>query len=139
MRAWLVIALLIPVCAFGHSGRTNDQGCHNDKKHGGYHCHSSSMSTPENTQPSNGNGAGQIERDDNGRIKRSSSAKTAFKKSHPCPVNGSYKGSCNGYVIDHVFPLACGGADDPSNMQWQSEVEGKAKDKWERDGCELRH
>jgi hypothetical protein len=34
-------------------------------------------------------------------------------------------------VIDHVRPLACGGADDPSNMQWQTIEEGKAKDKWE--------
>jgi hypothetical protein len=40
-----------------------------------------------------------------------------------------------GYVIDHVKPLACGGADAPSNMQWQTVAEGKAKDKTERVGC----
>jgi hypothetical protein len=28
------------------------------------------------------------------------------------------------------------GADDPSNMQWQSTAEAKAKDKWERKGCQ---
>jgi hypothetical protein len=40
-----------------------------------------------------------------------------------------------GYVVDHVVPLACGGADSPSNMQWQIKAEAKAKDKWERKGC----
>jgi hypothetical protein len=40
-----------------------------------------------------------------------------------------------GHVVDHIIPLACGGADAPSNMQWQTIAEGKAKDKWERKGC----
>jgi 5-methylcytosine-specific restriction endonuclease McrA len=35
-------------------------------------------------------------------------------------------------VIDHVVPLSRGGADAPSNMQWQTVREAKAKDKWER-------
>jgi len=68
-------------------------------------------------------------------IKRSQSAKVAFKASHPCPANGATKGPCKGYVIDHIKPLACGGADKPENMQWQTVAEGKAKDKWERKGC----
>ncbi|WP_427500783.1 HNH endonuclease signature motif containing protein [Methylomonas sp. MED-D] len=66
---------------------------------------------------------------------RSQAAKEAFKREHPCPANGANHGPCPGYVIDHVTPLACGGADDPSNMQWQTEAEGKAKDKWERKDC----
>jgi hypothetical protein len=38
-------------------------------------------------------------------------------------------------VIDHIEPLACGGADSPANMQWQTVAEAKQKDKWERQGC----
>ena len=66
---------------------------------------------------------------------RSQKAKDEFKYSHPCPSNGNNHGACPGYVIDHITALACGGADEPSNMQWQSVAEGKAKDKWERKGC----
>jgi len=66
---------------------------------------------------------------------RSQEAKDAFKYSHPCPSNGNNHGACPGYVIDHIHALACGGADSPENMQWQSVAEGKAKDKWERKGC----
>ena len=40
-----------------------------------------------------------------------------------------------GHVVDHKVPLACGGADAPSNMQWQTTGEAKAKDKVERQGC----
>ncbi len=71
------------------------------------------------------------ERDSHG-IKRSAAARDAFKRQQPCPANGKTSGSCPGYVIDHVKPLECGGADNPSNMQWQTIAEGKAKDKTER-------
>ncbi len=71
-------------------------------------------------------------RDSNGRIKRSLSAKHAFMLTHPCPSTGSTSGRCQGYVIDHIKPLATGGADDPSNMQWQTIQEAKEKDKIER-------
>jgi len=40
-----------------------------------------------------------------------------------------------GCVVDHIIPLACGGADAPSNMQWQTVAEAKAKDKTERFAC----
>ncbi len=77
-----------------------------------------------------------VVRDANGKIHRSESAKNDFKRQHPCPANGHTSGSCQGYVIDHINPLACGGADDPSNMQWQTVSAGKAKDKTERDNCQ---
>jgi hypothetical protein len=34
-------------------------------------------------------------------------------------------------VIDHVVPLKRGGPDAPSNMQWQTKAEAKAKDRVE--------
>src|SRR5579859_5490495 len=66
------------------------------------------------------------------RYRRSTAARNAFKRAHPCPSTGMPKGACPGYVIDHIDPLECGGADAPFNMQWQTIAEGKAKDRWER-------
>ncbi|MDQ2662806.1 MAG: HNH endonuclease [Candidatus Eremiobacteraeota bacterium] len=43
-----------------------------------------------------------------------------------------------GYIVDHVVPLACGGADAPGNMQWQTKAAARAKDRWERKGCNRR-
>jgi hypothetical protein len=66
---------------------------------------------------------------------RSHAAIAAFEARHPCPANGLAKGPCKGYIIDHIKPLACGGADHPNNMQWQTVGDAKAKDKWERKDC----
>lgn len=68
----------------------------------------------------------------------SAHARSEFKHLHPCPANGKVSRKCPGYVIDHIKPLACGGADDPSNMQWQTKEDAAAKDKWERIGCEVK-
>ncbi|MCX6797236.1 MAG: hypothetical protein NTX98_02040, partial [Candidatus Doudnabacteria bacterium] len=38
---------------------------------------------------------------------RSQAAKNNFKASHPCPSNGNRRGSCPGYIIDHIIALAC--------------------------------
>jgi hypothetical protein len=66
---------------------------------------------------------------------RSKAAIDSFKRAHPCPATDRPGGACPGYVIDHVKPLACGGADAPANMQWQTTADGKAKDKIERKSC----
>jgi len=71
------------------------------------------------------------QRDTNGKIKRSASEKRDFRRDNPCPATGRTKGSCPGYVIDHVIPLKRGGADRTENMQWQTIEEAKEKDKWE--------
>jgi len=64
-------------------------------------------------------------RDNRGRIKRSESAKRQFQRTHPRPSG------CKDCVVDHVVPLKRGGADSPSNMQWQTKEAAKAKDKVE--------
>jgi hypothetical protein len=60
----------------------------------------------------------------------------SFERQHPCPPTGRTSGRCPGYVVDHVKPLECGGADSPGNMQWQTVAAGKTKDKIERN-CRL--
>jgi hypothetical protein len=69
------------------------------------------------------------------RQHRSQAAKHDFQRQTPCPATGEHRGKCPGYVIDHVKALACGGADHPANMQWQTKADAKAKDKWERREC----
>jgi hypothetical protein len=44
--------------------------------------------------------------------------------------SGAYR-----YVVDHIKALACGGADDPRNMQWQTTAAAKQKDRWELAEC----
>ena len=72
-----------------------------------------------------------VHRDAHGKIARDPRQTNAFKKQHLCPSTGKTSGSCPGYVIDHVIPLKRGGADSPSNMQWQTEGAAKQKDKRE--------
>jgi hypothetical protein len=66
---------------------------------------------------------------------RSASVKHEFQLTHPCPSTCLTSGACPGYVKDHIVPLACGGPDAVSNMQWQTIRAAKAKDKWETKGC----
>jgi len=64
-------------------------------------------------------------RDSHGRIARSPEAREHFMR------ETGYPHGRPGYVIDHIVPLKRGGADVPSNMQWQTKAEAKAKDRWE--------
>lgn len=79
---------------------------------------------------------GEPQRDKEGKIKRSTKVINKFKELHPCPSNGSTKGACEGWAIDHVIPLACGGCDAVSNMQWlPNELKSRektGKDRFER-------
>jgi len=74
---------------------------------------------------------GSCARDSHGRIERSSTAKHDFQRSNPCPSTRKTSGTCPGYVIDHRQALKHGGADAPSNMQWQTTAEAKTKDRVE--------
>ena len=66
---------------------------------------------------------------------RSSAARLAFTRHHACPATGLFTRSCHGYVVDHVTPLCAGGADAPSNMQWQEYRASLVKDAQERRLC----
>ena len=68
-------------------------------------------------------------RDSRGRLKRNPQAKRDFLR------QSGHPSGWRGHVVDHVVPLACGGTDSPSNMQWQTTAEAKAKDRVERKGC----
>jgi hypothetical protein len=91
--------------------------------------HKSSTAARESKRQSSVHASGGVARDERGRIQRSGASRHAFAR------QTGYSNGRPGYVIDHIVPLACGGADDPSNMQWQTIAEAKAKDKTERAGC----
>jgi hypothetical protein len=75
-------------------------------------------------------------RNSDGQILRSSSVLRAFQRNHPCPSTGLTTGSCPGWAKDHIIPLACGGCDSVTNLQWLPTAiktgTGWDKDRWER-------
>lgn len=73
------------------------------------------------------------------KTKRNPKARAWFVWEHPCPATGQRDGPCHGFVVDHIKPLACGGEDDPRNMQWQTADEAREKDRWERRECQPSH
>jgi hypothetical protein len=66
---------------------------------------------------------------------RSREVTREFQREHPCPSTGRTSGACPGYRKDHVKPLACGGPDAVTNMQWQTIRDARAKDRWELGAC----
>ena len=115
----------------GHHATTHT-GHHSTSSHTTSHTskHSGSHTTTHHSNHVTHDAHG-IARDKHGHIARSAKAKDDFKKQHPCPATGKSSGACPGYVIDHVKPLKRGGADAPSNMQWQTKEAAKEKDRWE--------
>jgi hypothetical protein len=126
-----------------HSSTHSHSGAHSSGSHssGSYSRTSSYISGAHSISWSNSGspaGAGThskagpgVQRDSHGKIVRSEKGKDNIKKQHPCPSTGKTSGSCPGYVIDHITPLKRGGADSPTNMQWQFEAAAKQKDRWE--------
>jgi hypothetical protein len=88
-----------------------------------------SHGTTKETKETHSKPSSAVERDEHGRIQRSDAARRAFARQTGYP-NGR-----PGYIIAHIKPLACGGTDVPSNMQWQTTEAAKAKDRVEQIGC----
>lgn len=116
-----------------HSGGTtrSPNGGHGSG-HPGTTTHRATSHAPNASSPHTGSQkAPGVQRDARGKIQRDPEQKAKFKRTHPCPSTGKTGGACPGYVVDHVQALKHGGRDDPSNMQWQTVQQGKAKDKVE--------
>ena len=142
-----IIALVLAVAsaAAGHTSSSHSSGSHSSgsshssssSSHyhsGNYHGRSSTFGSTEHGYYASGshhdaithNGAALgVARDSHGRIKRSEEAKQEFMR------QTGYPHGRPGYVVDHIIPLKRGGADSPSNMQWQTIADAKAKDEWE--------
>jgi hypothetical protein len=115
------------------AGSDRENGTTSEAKSSAPHSGAASSSTAESDGPSTHAVAHarceNCDRDKHGKIVRGKDAKKGFERATGFP-NGR-----PGYIIDHINPLACGGADLPSNMQWQTKAEAKAKDKVELAGC----
>ena len=113
-----------------HTSSNSSSGSHSSNYHGrsystGSTAHGYYASGSHHDATTSSKAAIGVERDSHGRIKRSEEAKKEFMK------QSGYPNGRPGYVVDHIIPLKRGGADSPSNMQWQTIEEAKAKDKWE--------
>src|SRR5438045_244929 len=64
--------------------------------------------------------------------------KHEFQRQHPCPSTGRPTGACPGFIKDHVVPLACGGPDAVSNIQWQNDRSGKGEGQMGAEGLHSR-
>ena len=120
----LVVILILGMSAIAYP---RGGGRHSGGSRGGhYSSHSSNRSYHSYTyRPHHSNYATGVRRDKYGKIARDPEAKREFMKETGFPHGRP------GYVVDHVVPLKHGGADNPSNMQWQTKKAAKAKDRWE--------
>lgn len=75
-------------------------------------------------------------RDAHGAIVRSQAVLHAFQRLHPCPSTGKTTGACPGWALNHVIPLACGGCDAVSNLDWMPDEIKSCAQPWCRDRFE---
>jgi len=74
-----------------------------DAKGSGGRSHSSGHGSNDSYSHSHSSGSRAVtgvSRDSHGRIARSSSARSDFQQSNPCPSTGKTSGACPGYVVD---------------------------------------
>jgi hypothetical protein len=130
---WLLARLVAVVLAFGLGiGPVEARGDEPASSHSRTSSGTSTKSHSTKSKSSNSSRSkksSSAKRDKHGRIARSEAAKHEFE------AQTGYPHGRRGYVVDHIIPLACGGLDVPSNMQWQTIAAAKAKDKSERAGC----
>lgn len=50
---------------------------------------------------------------------------------HQFDLSQGYAHGRKGFIVDHICALSCGGIDSITNMQYQTIIESKAKDRWE--------
>jgi hypothetical protein len=81
---------------------------------------------------------GIVYRDADGTIKRSSKVLKAFRSLYACPATKMTTGSCDGWAIDHVIPLDCGGVDAVYNLQWLPDQIKSAAGEFSKDHFERR-
>jgi hypothetical protein len=125
-RRWL--GVLAVILSLGVPAALDAKG--SGKGSSGKTSHAKAQKPPKAAKPKAAAAAhASVPRDAKGKIQRSAAARHAFAR------QTGYPHGRPGYVIDHIVPLACGGADAPSNMQWQTIAEAKAKDRTERVGC----
>lgn len=80
---------------------------------------------------------GTPHRDKSGQIIRRADVLTSFRREHPCPATGAASGACPGWALNHVVPLACGGCDAVSNLDWMPDsikscADTHCRDRFER-------
>jgi len=124
----IFVALLIAALNASPADAKPRSGGNQYSSHASHAIHASRGS---NVAPRTSRSAPGLARDKHNRIARSAKAKADFKRQQPCPSTGRSTGACPGYVIDHINPLKRGGADRPSNMQWQTKEAAREKDKTE--------
>lgn len=82
--------------------------------------------TPALAGPNDPRWCGPPARDAQNRIVRDAGLVREFARVWPKPQDGRR------WYVDHVIPLACGGCDSMSNLQWLPEVQWREKSRWER-------
>ena len=118
--------LLLPLTVVAQKGGRSRSSSSRTSSNGTTHKSKSTSIKSASRRTSHPKKSTVAQRSANGKIKRSAAVRNQFMRQTGYP-----KGR-KGYVVDHIVPLECGGADVPANMQWQTVREAKIKDRTER-------